>query len=578
MPDANDYMYNTDYEEDLNIKNFEKITKPTSNIMLIGYDANRDVDIQISAALLGGGSGGSGTMDYSELFNLPSINGVELNGNLVSGDLNLQSKLEYYSESKNQITLSAVVYTSGNIIAGKDVYDAYGNCLSQKQNILFAGDNIEITPDGFINAIIPDIPSGSLTEEEVNTLIDNKTSEFVSKTEVETIIDTKLENIEIPEGDSLTEEEVNTLIDNKLNNVYIPSNSDIEAIVDTKLQNNNNLLTSIYQPITTKLSGELFGSTDEYISVENALSFLRNNIGGEGGTSDYNLLTNIPSINAMPIKNNITFIGDGVDIITDEENNKITFKVKGLTDTDKSEITSGESSIINIDGGKYIPFESNILKSVDVDIYAASKDRSSINKAIISFLIFKDPESGLTRTSDAIVETTLSIGKNIINIIDADLNEELDGVELKLEAAEDVEVWTKTNITKYDVSYDSNEVDTEGTEEPNNNLPVLINGAKFIPFIENTIQDVDIDMFISNTDFSHVTKVKVKFLMYKDPSTGLIKTSDATADTVLIIGKDILNQIDVEVNESNTGVEVLASSIESGKIITNTKINMVETK
>ena len=43
--------------------------------MLIGYDANRDVDIQISAALLGGGSGGGGTMDYSELFNLPSING-----------------------------------------------------------------------------------------------------------------------------------------------------------------------------------------------------------------------------------------------------------------------------------------------------------------------------------------------------------------------------------------------------------------------------------------------------------------------------------------------------------------------
>ena len=113
MPDANDYMYNTDYEEDLNIKNFEKITKPTSNIMLIGYDANRDVDIQISAALLGGGSGGSGTMDYSELFNLPSINGVELNGNLVSDDLNLQSKLEYYSDSKNFVKSSILFKIHG---------------------------------------------------------------------------------------------------------------------------------------------------------------------------------------------------------------------------------------------------------------------------------------------------------------------------------------------------------------------------------------------------------------------------------------------------------------------------------
>lgn len=54
-----------------------------------------------------GGGGGGGTTDYNQLHNLPTLNGVELKGNLKSADVNVEGDYDTtYDPSEEKIIIS----------------------------------------------------------------------------------------------------------------------------------------------------------------------------------------------------------------------------------------------------------------------------------------------------------------------------------------------------------------------------------------------------------------------------------------------------------------------------------------
>lgn len=62
--------------------------------------------LQLKAVIDSGGGGGGGTMDYTQLNNLPKINGVTLVGNLDSSDIGVEKDMSYtYDSDDENVTL-----------------------------------------------------------------------------------------------------------------------------------------------------------------------------------------------------------------------------------------------------------------------------------------------------------------------------------------------------------------------------------------------------------------------------------------------------------------------------------------
>lgn len=57
--------------------------------------------LELKAAIDSGGGGG-GTTDYNALTNKPSINGVELDGNLESTDIGVEPDMDYYYDPESE--------------------------------------------------------------------------------------------------------------------------------------------------------------------------------------------------------------------------------------------------------------------------------------------------------------------------------------------------------------------------------------------------------------------------------------------------------------------------------------------
>lgn len=100
--------------------------------------------------ITGGGGGGSGTDDYSQLTNKPSVNSVTLTGNKTSTDLGLYgtgNEPNYPVDSVNGKT-GAVVLTSGDIGAVPTSRTVNGKALSS--NITLTSSDVGALPDSTI--------------------------------------------------------------------------------------------------------------------------------------------------------------------------------------------------------------------------------------------------------------------------------------------------------------------------------------------------------------------------------------------------------------------------------------------
>lgn len=100
--------------------------------------------------ITGGGNGSSGTDDYSQLINKPSVNSVTLTGNKTSTDLGLYgtgNEPDYPVDSVNGKT-GAVVLTSGDIGAVPTSRTVNGKALSS--NIVLTSTDVGALPDSTI--------------------------------------------------------------------------------------------------------------------------------------------------------------------------------------------------------------------------------------------------------------------------------------------------------------------------------------------------------------------------------------------------------------------------------------------
>lgn len=62
--------------------------------------------LELKASIDAGGGGGTGTKNYNELENLPTLNGTQLKGNMESKDVGVEGDMEYrYDPSTETVTL-----------------------------------------------------------------------------------------------------------------------------------------------------------------------------------------------------------------------------------------------------------------------------------------------------------------------------------------------------------------------------------------------------------------------------------------------------------------------------------------
>lgn len=147
--------------------------------------------------------------------------------------------------------------------------------------------------------------------------------------------------------------------------------------------------------------------------------------------------------------------------------------------------------------------------------------------------------------------------KDYVNLIN---KPKINGIELnkdfEIKGGSNVKITTGENSITIDAS-GKDSVITEKTEAIRNaSTLVLFNDKPYIPITSENITDINVTIYATDTYKNYINKAKISFIAFKDKDTGLIKTSEASNDITLIIGSQIINSIDVELNDDNTGVQI----------------------
>ena len=158
---------------------------------------------------------------------------------------------------------------------------------------------------------------------------------------------------------------------------------------------------------------------------------------------DYDNLINKPKINGIELNKDFEIKGgNNVDIITNENSIIIDASGKDSIITEKTEVVKNTSTLVLVKNKTFIPITSENVTDINVTVYAANRSKTIINKAKISFIAFKDKESGLIKTSEASNDITLIIGSQIINSIDVELNDDNTGIQIAVVLNSDGYIWS----------------------------------------------------------------------------------------------------------------------------------------
>lgn len=158
---------------------------------------------------------------------------------------------------------------------------------------------------------------------------------------------------------------------------------------------------------------------------------------------DYDNLVNKPQINGIELNkdfeikggNNVNIINNGNSIIIDASG-------KESIITEKTEVVKNTSTLVLVKNKTFIPITSENVADINVTVYATNMSKTIINKAKISFIAFKDKESGLIKTSEASNDITLIIGSQIINSINVELNDDNTGIQIAVILSTDGYIWS----------------------------------------------------------------------------------------------------------------------------------------
>lgn len=158
---------------------------------------------------------------------------------------------------------------------------------------------------------------------------------------------------------------------------------------------------------------------------------------------DYDNLINKPKINGIELNKDFEIKGgNNVDIITNENSIIIGASGKDSIITEKTEVVKNTSTLVLVKNKTFIPITSENVTDINVTVYAANRSKTIINKAKISFIAFKDKETGLIKTSEASNDITLIIGSQIINSIDVELNDDNTGIQIAVVLSTDGYIWS----------------------------------------------------------------------------------------------------------------------------------------
>ncbi len=158
---------------------------------------------------------------------------------------------------------------------------------------------------------------------------------------------------------------------------------------------------------------------------------------------DYDNLVNKPKINGIELNKDFEIKGgSNVKITTDENSITIDASGKDSIITEKTEAVRNSSTLVLFNNKPYIPITSENITDINVTIYATDTYKNFINKAKISFIAFKDKETGLIKTSEASNDITLIIGSQIISSIDVELNDDNTGVQIAVILSTNGYIWS----------------------------------------------------------------------------------------------------------------------------------------
>ena len=158
---------------------------------------------------------------------------------------------------------------------------------------------------------------------------------------------------------------------------------------------------------------------------------------------DYDNLINKPQINGIELNKDFEIKGgNNVNIINNENSIIIDASGKESIITEKTEVVKDTSTLVLVKNKTFIPITSENVTDINVTIYATNMSKTIINKAKISFIAFKDKESGLIKTSEASNDITLIIGSQIIDSINVELNDDNTGIQIAVVLSTDGYIWS----------------------------------------------------------------------------------------------------------------------------------------
>lgn len=158
---------------------------------------------------------------------------------------------------------------------------------------------------------------------------------------------------------------------------------------------------------------------------------------------DYDNLINKPQINGIELNKDFEIKGGtNVNIINNENSIVIDVSGKESIITEKTEVVKDTSTLVLVKNKTFIPITSENVTDINVTVYATDMSKTIINKAKISFIAFKDKESGLIKTSEASNDITLIIGSQIINSINVELNDDNTGIQIAVVLSTDGYIWS----------------------------------------------------------------------------------------------------------------------------------------
>lgn len=158
---------------------------------------------------------------------------------------------------------------------------------------------------------------------------------------------------------------------------------------------------------------------------------------------DYDNLINKPQINGIELNKDFEIKGgNNVNIINNENSIIIDASGKESIITEKTEVVKDTSTLVLVKNKTFIPITSENVTDINVTVYATNMSKTIINKAKISFIAFKDKESGLIKTSEASNDITLIIGSQIINSINVELNDDNTGIQIAVVLSTDGYIWS----------------------------------------------------------------------------------------------------------------------------------------